>query len=86
MLRRAGYVWGDEAPGISIITPNSQTTARRVKVDRFVALGEERDGVFVLAHDFPPGTPVDGLLGLDFFRGAALTIDFVDGFIELKRG
>jgi len=32
------------------------------------------------------GTPsVDGLIGLDFFRGRVLTVDFVRGSVALKR-
>lgn len=85
MLRRAGYEWGSDAPAVSIITPNTSTSARRLRIERFVALGEERGTFSVLAYDFPVGMPVDGLLGPDFFRGAALTIDFANGFIELKR-
>lgn len=37
----------------------------------------------VAAHDLPLGVEADGLLGLDFFRGFVLTLDFVRGRITL---
>ncbi len=37
----------------------------------------------VLCHTLPPSATVDGLLGLDFFRGHQLTVDFQTGQITL---
>ena len=36
------------------------------------------------AHELSSGTTVDGLLGLDFFRGLVLTLDFAEGRISLR--
>ena len=47
------------------------------------ALGQDRIDFPVLAHTLPPGAGVDGLLGLDFFRGQFLTLDFRTGQITL---
>jgi hypothetical protein len=38
----------------------------------------------VLSHALPPVAGVDGLLGLDFFRGQILTLDFRGGHITLS--
>jgi hypothetical protein len=37
----------------------------------------------IIAHTLPPSATVDGLLGLDFFRGQQLNIDFRRGEITL---
>src|SRR5205823_330543 len=55
----------------------------RIKIERFEALRTSRSGLRVLAHTLPPSAGVDGLLGLDFFRGRQLTIDFHKGLVTL---
>lgn len=45
-------------------------------------LGRVRAAFVVAAHDFPPGTDTDGLLGLDFLRGFILKLDFVGGRVS----
>ncbi len=37
----------------------------------------------VSCHTLPPSAGVDGLLGLDFFRGERLTVDFRTGRLIL---
>jgi len=37
----------------------------------------------VLGHTLPPSAGVDGLLGLDFFRGQSLTGDFRVGRVSV---
>ena len=51
----------------------------RVVVGKIVAVGQERQSFEVLCHTLPPSAAVDGLLGLDFFRGQSLTLDFRSG-------
>lgn len=55
----------------------------RVIVDRVDALGASRTAFPVLAHTLPESIRVDGLLGLDFFRGQRLTVDFRQGLVTL---
>ena len=38
-----------------------------------------RTNFTVVAHNFPEEIEVDGVLGLDFFRGLVLTLDFARG-------
>lgn len=52
-------------------------------INRLSALGHHAVGLRVLAHDLPASAGIDGLLGLDFFRGLALTLDFRAGRIDL---
>ncbi len=55
----------------------------RIIVAKIVALGHSRRNFPVLGHTLPPSAGVDGLLGLDFLRNHALTIDFRNGWISI---
>lgn len=61
------------------------TRAPLIRVPALTALGRARTDVLVAAHDLPLGAESDGLLGLDFFRGFVLTLDFARGRITLAR-
>ena len=54
-----------------------------IVLQRLFALGQERLDFRVLGHGLLPGAGVDGLLGLDFFRGRNLSIDFRAGRLTL---
>lgn len=54
-----------------------------VTLDKIEALGQERINFPVLGHTLPPSASVDGLLGLDFFRGQSLILDFRAGQVTL---
>ncbi len=54
-----------------------------IRVPAVTAFDRVRTDFVVAAHDFPLGTATDGLLGLDFFRGFILRIDFARGRIGL---
>jgi hypothetical protein len=58
-------------------------TAPILEVSALSCLSRVRTGLSVLAHDPPPAVVYDGLLGLDFFRGLVLTLDFIRGRIKL---
>jgi hypothetical protein len=55
----------------------------RIPLLKISALGHDRLGFPVLCHTLPPNASVDGLLGLDFFRGHVLMLDFQKGQITL---
>ena len=52
-------------------------------VRTFVVMGSERRNMPVISQTLPPSASVDGLLGLDFFRGSRLSIDFWAGLLDL---
>jgi len=60
------------------------TTAPVIEVRQLDALDHARANFPVVAHDMPPAVTYDGLLGLDFFRGLVLTLDFARGDVTLK--
>lgn len=65
-------------------TASSVENVHRVPLERFEALGESRESFPVVAHTLPPSATVDGLLGLDFFRGRRLLLDFRQGLLEIE--
>jgi len=68
---------------IPMITGSSVEIVPIIVLTRLSALGQHRFGLPVIAHALPASSAVDGLLGLDFLRGRALTIDFRAGQITL---
>ena len=83
MLVAIGY---DPAlvPGrVQVTTGSGVEFVPRVTLDKIAALGQERTGFPVLGHTLPSSASVDGLLGLDFFRGQSLILDFCTGQVTL---
>lgn len=68
---------------VQVTTGSGVEYAPQVAVSRLRTLGQERTGFPVLGHTLPPSAGVDGVLGLDFMRGLALSIDFRRGLIDL---
>lgn len=83
LLNSLGYDPGSSTDLVRIATGSAMETVPRLMVNRLGALGRHAVGLRVLAHDLPTEAGVDGLLGLDFFRGLSLTIDFRAGQIAL---
>ena len=69
---------------VEMTTGSAVEYARRLSVNRIVALGHEQVNFPVVAHTLPPSASVDGLLGLDFFRGQELNLNFRTGMILLN--
>lgn len=70
------------APGrVQMTTASGVEYAPRLLIDKIESLDQERTTFPVIAHTLPPSATVDGLLGLDFFRGQELVIDFRNGQI-----
>jgi hypothetical protein len=55
-----------------------------IQVSAVAALERVRVDLLVAAHNLTPGSEADGLLGLDFFRGFILKLDFIRGRIDLS--
>jgi predicted aspartyl protease len=83
MLVAVGYDPALVPDRIQVTTGSGVEFVPRVILDKLEALGHERTGFPVLCHTLPPSAGVDGLLGLDFFRGQSLTIDFRNGRVTL---
>lgn len=83
MLVAIGYDPALAADRVQVTTGSGIEFAPRVVLEKIVAVGHVRSGFPVLGHTLPPSAGVDGLLGLDFFRGQNLTIDFRTGQVTL---
>lgn len=68
----------------NFVTGSGIAVAPIINFNRIEALAQERRDFPILCHTLPAGVPVDGLLGLDFFRGQKLTIDFRAGLATLE--
>ena len=84
MLVAIGYDPALVTERIQVTTGSGVEFAPRVVLQRVTALGHERVGFPVLAHTLPPSATVNGLLGLGFFRGLELAIDFRAGQLTLS--
>ncbi len=83
-LRAAGY---DPARADRLVTMRSATgeaLVPEIPVSRFEVLDRTQTRFPIIAHELPRGVTVDGLLGLDFFRGLVLTVDFAAGRVSLR--
>jgi hypothetical protein len=83
ILVAVGYDPDASPDRITVARGNGVEIVPRIVLNRLSALGRHRLGSLVLAHSLPPAAGIDGLLGLDFFRGTVLTLDFPAARITL---
>jgi len=83
MLVTIGYDPALVPDRIQVTTGSGVEFVPRVTLDKITALGQECTDFPVLGHTLPPSAGIDGLLGLDFFRGQSLTLDFHTGQVTL---
>jgi predicted aspartyl protease len=69
---------------VQVTTGSGVEFAPLIPISKVKALGHERQYFPALGHTLPPSAGVDGVLGLDFFRGQILTIDFRSGQLTLS--
>ena len=84
LLNAIGYDPALVPDRIQLTTGSGVEYAPRLSVSKIDALGQERGNFLIVAHTLPPTASVDGLLGLDFFRGQELNVDFREGIIMLS--
>ena len=68
---------------IQVTTGSRVEYVPRIEINLIQAVGKELARLPVLGHTLPPTAGIDGLLGLDFFRGLQLEIDFREGRLTL---
>lgn len=69
---------------LQVTTGSGIEYAPCISLMKIKALGKEYKELPILCHTLPPSTGVDGLLGLNFFRGLCLKINFRKGEIEIS--
>ena len=83
ILIALGYDPESSKDRLQITTGSGIEHASRVTLPSIRTLGVTRRRLSVLSHTLPPTAGVDGLLGLDFFRGRKLSINFENGQLRL---
>lgn len=83
-LREIGYNLDNPEDEVYITTGSGLIFVPKITIEKLTALGKDVSDFEVIAHDFPPTSSVDGVLGLDFLRESILEIEFKQGYIELK--
>ena len=78
-----GYDPAASPDRIQVTTGSGVELCPHVTVQCLEALGKSINNFPVLSHTLPPTSQVDGLLGLDFFRGFQIIIDFRNGTITI---
>ena len=82
ILIAAGYDSSTADEHVFITSATGIVYVPKFGIDSLAALGMTKP-LRVLATGLPPSAGGDGLLGLDFFRGHSLTLDFRKGIISL---
>ena len=83
VVESLGYDVANAYNAVRLVTASGEEITPIIDIVRFEALEQERQNLPILCHNLPSGAPFDGLLGLDFFRGQRLTLDFREGLITL---
>jgi predicted aspartyl protease len=83
LLEAVGYDPALAPRRVQVTTGGGVESVALITVTRLKALGHEERVFSVFAHTLPPSAAMDGLLGLNFLRGRALYIDFLQGQISL---
>lgn len=83
ILADLGYDIASTSETVLVATGSMYETVPIINAERIEALGGHRENLPILCKSLPPGLTIDGLLGLDFFRGQRLTLDFREGLITL---
>lgn len=84
VLEALGYRYEQVTGRYDARTGGGSVRTGAIRVARFGAFGTYRADHPVLWLPLPPASRIDGLLGLDFFRGLVLTVDFVRGRVALR--
>lgn len=69
---------------VQVTTGSGVEFAPRIKVVKIQALERTKENFPIICHTLPPTANVDGLLGLDFFRGTYLGIDLISGLVKVQ--
>jgi hypothetical protein len=83
LLRAAGLDPSNPTGKVQATFGGGVMTLPMVTATDLSALGVSRQNYQVVCHTLPPSAGVDGVLGLDFFAGHVLTIDFVQHTVSL---
>ncbi len=84
VVAAVGYKPAAASKRVQITTGSGIESTPLIRLEAVSCLGRKKRNFPILCHTLPPSAGVDGLIGLDFFRGTTLTIDFVKGRLRLR--
>jgi len=84
LLRALGYQLTHPVGRKRIRSATGTALAPLFRVASVAALGQVRSDFLIATQTLPVTVEADGLLGLDFFRGLVLTLDFARGRAALR--
>ncbi len=82
-LSEIGYSPQDSPNKTHITTGSGVDYVPVLPISKIEVLGREQRDLFVTAVSLPDSATVDGVIGLDFFRGRKLFLDFREGILTL---
>ena len=88
ILLMAGYTLNDVIDVVPMETAKGTIDALVFNISKLTCLGVSIYDKEVCSYDFLANqvlTTIDGVLGLDFFQGCNLNIDFVDSLITIQQ-
>ena len=71
---------------VTLVTASGVETAPIIQIKKIGFLGENIYNVPVVCHDLPPRSYVVGLLGSSFLKNFKVTIDHINGILEISKG
>ncbi len=83
-LMQMDYDPASQPDRLQITTGSGIEFVPRIRRSQIAVLGQARTAFPVLCHTLPPTAGVDGLLGLDIFRGQELIVNFRTGQISFS--
>ncbi len=84
VLVAAGFDLAQASQRVPVTMASGVEFVPVISLSKITALGQDRVSFPALCHTLPASAGVDGILGLDFFRGHILTLDFQTGQIVLS--
>ena len=82
-LRRLGCDLERPVSRVRIRSATGTASAALHQIGTIIAVGRKREDFLIAAQDLPVSVAADGLLGLDFYRGLILRLDFARGGASL---
>jgi hypothetical protein len=84
ILEFLGYDSTSSFSTVEMTTGSNVQSVPKITVEKLEALNQQRFGFTVVCHSLPPTAGIDGVLGLDFFRGHRLILDFNTGLLTFE--
>lgn len=78
-----GYDPASSMDRVPLTTASGVEIVPLITLESVSLLGKKVENVQTVCHDLPPTGHIDGLLGLSYFRGFRMKLDFVEGILQI---